>query len=140
MPCIEVGVFSLVQDKFCEARLKAIKNCMIKNLDVYGKEYLSRQTFESNYVEYQEPSVFNGFVTLNIDKIEECISYIAKNTKYLYKVKLMKMLWYVDALSMKQFNKAITGLVYTHQKMGALPVGHSSLVLLDQLNLRFSQK
>ena len=37
---------------------------------------------------------------------------------------------------MKQYNKAITGLVYTHQKMGALPVGHSSLVLLDQLNVQ----
>lgn len=135
-PFVAIELLDKHHDKFCEARLKAIKNCMIKNLDVYGKEYLSRQTFESNYVEYQEPSVFNGFVTLNIDKIEECISYIAKNTKYLYKVKLMKMLWYVDALSMKQFNKAITGLVYTHQKMGALPVGHSSLVLLDRLNVQ----
>ena len=34
----------------------------------------------------------------------------------------MKLLWYIDNLYYNQYGKAMTGLVYTHQKMGALPI------------------
>ena len=59
-----------------------------------------------------------------IDKLEAAISYIAEKVSNLFKVKLMKMLWYADALSYKENGVAITGLVYRHNEMGALPIGH----------------
>lgn len=55
-----------------------IKVKIIEKLDSYGKEFLTRQTFESEYANFEELSDSNGFAMLNIDKIEAMISYIAE--------------------------------------------------------------
>ena len=60
----------------------------------------------------------NGFTVLNIDKIEAMISYIAEKVSNLFKVKLMKMLWYSDVLSFIGDGFAMTGMVYRHEPMG----------------------
>lgn len=122
-------------DKFSGLKSLEVREKISEKLDSYGKEYLSRQDFESEYVCFEEPSDSNGFATLNIDKIEAAISYIAKNVSNLFKVKLMKMLWYVDALSYKRREFAMTGLVYRHNDLGALPIGHYSLMNLKNLNV-----
>ncbi len=87
-------------------------------------------------MDFDTPSDSNGYVTLCIDKLEAVISYIAERTNYLFKVKLMKMLWYVDALACKMFGQAITGLVYCHKDLGALPIGHNSIMNLAMLNIQ----
>ncbi|MCC2254017.1 SocA family protein [Ruminococcus sp. CLA-AA-H200] len=46
------------------------------------------------------------------------------------------MLWYVDAFSYKMSGCAVTGMVYRHNDMGALPVGHYSLMNLENLDVR----
>ena len=46
------------------------------------------------------------------------------------------MLWYVDSLSYKRNGYAMTGMVYRHNTMGALPVGHYSLMNLENLNIQ----
>ena len=58
---------------------------------------------------------------------------MAEKIDALYKVKLMKLLWYIDALSFKFRGCAITGLVYTHQKMGALPIGPYKVMNLENV-------
>ena len=121
--------------KFSGAKRVEVRKNIIEKLDSYGKEYLTRQAFEGEYVNYEEPSDSNGFTTLDIDKIEAVISYIAENVSNLFKVKLMKMLWYVDAFSYKLNGCAMTGMVYRHNTMGALPVGHYSLMNLENLNV-----
>lgn len=73
---------------------------------------------------------------LNIDKIEAIISYIAEKVNHLFKVKLMKMLWYTDVLSFIENGCSMTGMVYRHENMGALPVGHYSLMNLENLNIQ----
>ena len=123
-------------DKFTGLKLLEVRTKIIERLDSYGKEYLTRQAFEGEYASFGEPSESNGFTMLNIDKIEAVISYIAKHVPNLFKVKLMKMLWYVDALSYKNNGVAITGMVYRHNDMGALPVGHYSLMNLERLNVQ----
>lgn len=60
--------------------------------------------------------------------IKDLIYYISKKCNNLYKVKLMKLLWYIDNLYYNQYGKAMTGLVYTHQKMGALPIGNEEIM------------
>ena len=121
--------------KFSAQKRAEIKAKIIEKLDSYGKEYLTRQAFEGEYADFGEPSDANGFTLLNIDKIEAVISYIAENVSNLFKVKLMKMLWYVDSLSCKRKGYAMTGMVYRHNTMGALPVGHYSLMNLEKLNV-----
>ena len=135
-PLIALEFLKKNADKFSGLKRTEIRSRIVEKLDSYGKEYLTRQTFEGEYVNFEEPSDFNGFTVLNIDKIEAVISYIAENVSNLFKVKLMKMLWYVDAFSYKMNGCAVTGMVYRHNDMGALPVGHYSLMNLENLDVR----
>ena len=135
-PLIALEFLKKNADKFSGLKRTEIRSRIVEKLDSYGKEYLTRQTFEGEYVNFEEPSDFNGFTVLNIDKIEAVISYIAENVSNLFKVKLMKMLWYVDAFSYKMSGCAVTGMVYRHNDMGALPVGHYSLMNLENLDVR----
>lgn len=123
-------------EKFNAQKRQEIQNKVIEKLDSYGKEYLSRQALEGEYAHFAEPCDGNGFTILNIDKIEAIVSYIAEQVSNLYKVKLMKMLWYADVLSFAQNGCAMTGLVYRHEQMGALPIGHYCLMNLEKLNVR----
>ncbi|MEE0692181.1 MAG: Panacea domain-containing protein [Lachnospiraceae bacterium] len=70
-----------------------------------------------------------------MDKVVDVIRYFAssKNVTNLYKVKLMKLMWYADALAYKKRGFAITGLVYQALPMGAVPVGHSSIIDLKDV-------
>lgn len=123
-------------DKFTITKRTEIRAKIIEKLGSYGKEFLTRQAFEGEYANFEEPSDSNGLTMLDIDKIEAMISYIAEETSNLYKVKLMKMLWYSDVLSFIENGNAITGMVYRHEAMGALPVGHYSLMNLENLNVQ----
>ena len=123
-------------DKFTTQKRNEVKDKIIEKMDSYGKEYLTRQTLEGEYAGFEDPSDSNGFTSLNIDKLEAAIYYIAERVSNLFKVKLMKMLWYADALSFKENGYAITGLVYRHNEMGALPIGHHSLMNLEKLNVQ----
>ncbi len=122
-------------DKFPSLKRLEVRSKIVEKLDSYGKEYLTRQAFEGEYASFEEPSDSNGFVLLDIDKLEAAISYIAERVSNLFKVKLMKMLWYADTLSYKENGFAITGLVYRHNELGALPIGHYSLMNLENLNI-----
>lgn len=123
------------KSKFNFDKYKAIKNSLETNLDNYGKEFLSRKILEGCYVRYSEPSDYNGNKILSIDVLESVISYFAKRIPNLYKVKLMKMLWYADALSFKLKGYSMTGLVYEHNDMGALPIGHRGILALKNVNV-----
>lgn len=123
-------------DKFPLMKRLEIRKKIVEKLDSYGKEFLTRQTFEGEYANFEEPSDSNGFTMLNIDKIEVMISYIAEKVSNLFKVKLMKMLWYSDVLSFIENGCSMTGMVYRHEPMGALPVGHYSLMNLENLNVQ----
>lgn len=123
-------------DKFSVTKRLNIRAKIVEKLDSYGKEYLTRQTFEGEYANFEEPSDANGFTLLNIDKIEAIISYIAEKVNNLFKVKLMKMLWYSDVLSFIESGCSMTGMVYRHEPMGALPIGHYSLMNLENINVK----
>ena len=45
----------------------------------------------------------------------------------------MKFMWYADALAYKRRGAAITGLVYQELPMGAVPVGHNSIIDLKNV-------
>jgi uncharacterized phage-associated protein len=52
----------------------------------------------------------------------------------LYRVKLMKMLWYADSLSYKRYGHAISGMVYRALPMGAVPLAYESIVDLSAIH------
>ncbi len=79
--------------------------------------------------------MFHGNTELCLDKVVDVIRYFASSVKItsLYKVKLMKLMWYADALSYKNRGFALTGLVYRALPMGAVPVGHNSIIDLKDV-------
>lgn len=91
-----------------------------------------RKSIQAQYVKYQDDADSNGNRNLDFDKIVDTIRYFANsnNVNNLYKVKLMKLLWYADFLSFKRYGHSITGLVYTIMPMGAVPIGHKSIIEL----------
>ena len=123
-------------NKFTASKYSEIRAKIVEKLDSYGKEFLSRQAFEGEYANFDEKSDSNGYTMLNIDKIEAMVSYFAERVNNLYKVRLMKMLWYSDVLSFIENKFSITGLVYRHEAMGALPIGHYSLMNLENINVQ----
>lgn len=91
-----------------------------------------RRAIEARYARFQGGQMLQGNTDLSLDKVVDVIRYFASATEVtsLYKVKLMKLMWYSDQLSYKKRGRAITGLVYQALQMGAVPVGHGSIINL----------
>lgn len=133
-PFIALQYLEKYGEKFSYGRKIEIKQNIMRQLDIYGKEFSTRQSLKCDYAIYDYPSEQNGFTLLNIDKVESVISYYAEKISDMYKRKMMQMLWYADVIAYKQYNRAITGLVYMENNMGAVPVGQEHIVALDRVN------
>lgn len=92
-----------------------------------------RKSIEASYAGLQENALYNGNTKLSLDKVVDVIRYFAssKDVTNLYKVKLMKLMWYADALSYKKRCFAITGLIYRALPMGAVPIAHEFIIDLE---------
>lgn len=132
-PLIALEFLDKHKEKFSSVKYSQTRDEIIRRLNAYGKEYLDRQALIGEYALYFEKSDLNGYTELNIDKLESTISYVAGKVENLFKVKLMKMLWYIDALAFKKSNRTVTGLVYENDKTGALPVGHNKIMGLENV-------
>lgn len=97
-----------------------------------------RRAILARYAGYDGDAALHGNTELSLDKVVDMIRYFAaaKTVKSLYKVKLMKLMWYADALSFKKRGTAITGLVYQALPMGAVPVGHNAIISLKGVPCR----
>lgn len=122
------------RDSFESHRFQQIRIKIVDEINNNSQAVIKRECLKKYYVTYSEPCIENGYTLLNIDKIEAVVNYFSEKFENLYKVLLMKLLWYSDVLSCKLYGTAITGLVYKHMPMGALPIGHSSLVELSGIN------
>ncbi len=89
-----------------------------------------RKAIRAKYARFCEKPSCSGNVKLSLNAVVDVIRYFSNAVQVtdLYKVKLMKLLWYSDALSYKRRGHAITGLVYQALPMGAVPIGHDSII------------
>ena len=132
-------------NKFVEKVKEAYKNGDI-NEKTYGKIVseelninISKEEVQDNIRKYlkfvlsRKPDIYNGYKDLDIEKIENIISYIASKVKNLTITSLNKYLWYIDMLSFNQRSIAITGLTYQNQKFGPTIVDkkYDEISLLD---------
>ena len=92
--------------------------------------YFARQKIEARQIRYQGNVEATGGVAINIDKVRNMMLFFAAKCKNLFKVKLMKLLWFSDALYFQRYNVSMSGLVYQHMPRGALPVAHWDLMEL----------
>ena len=106
--------------------------------ELYEKDqdlYL-RRAVESKYMLMHDQPLRNGNAPIDLEKLAEVMQYFSdsREVSCLYKVKLMKLLWYSDVLAWQQRGRAITGLVYQAQPMGAVPICHDLIIYLAGIN------
>lgn len=131
-PTWAYGLLKSSQSKFEIDRFNTLCKIFKENVVSNGNESLSRKILENVYINYDVPSEFNGYSLLDIDKTESIISFFA-SINNLSKSKLMNLLWFADALSYKINGKTMTGLVYSRETTGFLPVGHNEIMYLDNV-------
>ena len=132
-------------DKFIEKVKEAYEKNNI-NEKTYRKivsegqeENISKKRVQENIRRYlkevlnRKPDIYNGYKSLDLEKVENIISYIASKVKNLTITSLNKYLWYIDMLSFNKRAVAITGLTYQNQKFGPTIVykKYDELSLLD---------
>lgn len=133
------------KEKFSDEKYSTIKNNIIKRVQEISSAYLVKEQILAQYVAYGELSEYNGMKLLDIEKVSNVIGYFSNLIPELYKVKLMKLLWYADAVFFRRYNKAMTGLVYTHMTYGALPIGYNEIIrlpsvkVIEKNSMEFSQ-
>lgn len=126
---------SLMQhkDDFSAKRFQELKRNIQSELKKTGSSFFVKQEILSQYAAYDEPCNENGFQLLDIDKLGDMMSYFANRVRNLYKVRLMKLLWFSDALAFSRRGKAISGLVYQHAQYGALPLAAQRIIYLPSI-------
>ena len=128
---------SLLRDAKSKLSADSYKNYLQIATSLYEKEkdsYL-RKAIEADYVKYQDNDTVHGNMELSLDKVVDVIRYFSSSVEVtsLYKVKLMRLMWYADALAYKMRGSAITGLVYQALPAGPVPVGHNSIIDLKDV-------
>ena len=132
-------------DKFIEKVKEAYENNNItektykKIVSEEQEENISKKRVQENIRRYlkevlnRKPDIYNGYKSLDLEKVENIISYIASKVKNLTITSLNKYLWYIDMLSFNKRAVAITGLTYQNQKFGPTIVykKYDELSLLD---------
>lgn len=121
--------------RFSIEKYNKIRKNITDKVEQFGQLYMKKQEINSLYVVYQEESDFNGYKLLDIEKLANVIGYFAYYVNNLYKVKLMKLLWYTDALYYKRHGRAMTGLVYKHMPFGALPIAYDEIIYLPTVKV-----
>lgn len=130
LECLEKHKERFSPDKYIKVR-KSIK----EKVEEFGKLYLKKQEIESLYVNFEDKTDYNGYNILDIEKLSNVIGYFAQFAHHLYKVKLMKLLWYTDAIFFGRHGMSMTGLVYKHMPLGALPIGYDELIHLPTVKV-----
>lgn len=123
------------QNKFSPDRIDSIKKYIIKYISSHTEENSYVSVFKQYYKKYNKPVAENGYTAINEMKITAIVWYLASKIDNLYKIKLAKLLWYIDMLYFKLHGKSITGLIYRHKPMGALPIGDISLLMLNNITV-----
>ena len=123
------------KDRFTDKRYSEIRSNVKKKLDLSSHMYLKMQEIKSLYTKFEESSDYNGFKDLDVEKLATVMSYYANQVNHLYKVKMMKLLWYTDAIYYRRHGQSMTGLVYEHMAFGALPIGFNEILSVPTIRV-----
>ena len=111
--------FNKVKEAFAAHRISQKTFSKIEN--IINEQYDYDNNYElKKYIESElktSPNIFNGFKVLDLEKLQNLISYIASKTK-LYLTSLNKYLWFIDMISYNKRAVPITGLTYVHEQYG----------------------
>ena len=134
-PMLALEYIDKHKDRFTIEKYKKIRKNIANKVEELGSLYLKKQEINSLYVNFEEKSEFNGYKTLDIEKLANVIGYFSQFAENLYKVKLMKLLWYADAIFYGRYGSSMTGLVYKHMPLGALPIAYDEIIYLPTVKV-----
>lgn len=120
---------------FDSERYEQIKEGIKEKINDKGLLYTVKQQIKNLYANFDEKTDFNGYKVLDIEKVDKVLSFFANYIKPLYKVKTMKLLWFTDVLHYKRFGYAMTGLVYLHLPLGAVPIAFNEILSLPSIKV-----
>lgn len=123
------------KEKFDQERYEELREVITSLVKTKSVKYLNKEVIESLYIDFKEESENNGYKLLDLEKIENMIAFFAQNSSRLYKVKLMKFLWYADALFCKKYGRGMSGMVYRHLPLGAVPKAHEELLRYSESSI-----
>ncbi|OLN32462.1 type II TA system antitoxin MqsA family protein [Desulfosporosinus metallidurans] len=134
-PMFALGCLERHKERFNPEKYAKIRKSIKERVVELGNLYLKRQEIESLYVNFEEETDYNGYKVLDIEKLSNVIGYFAQFMDHLYKVKLMKLLWYTDTIFFGRYGKSMTGLVYKHKPLGALPIAYDEIIHLPTVKV-----
>lgn len=135
-PSYSLNMLEKNKGKYSKDRYEAIKSKIKDVIKKNGNEYLKNEEIRNAYIDFDYETELNGFKLLSIDKVNSVIGYFSNYINPLYKVKLMKLLWYADSLFYKLYDKSMTGLVYRHLPLGAVPVAYTQILELPSIEVK----
>lgn len=92
-----------------------------------------RESLESLFC--RTVDIYSGFRRFDIERFQSVVLYFCKAYSGVFKVKLLKSLWYADFLNYKENATSITGARYLHWQLGPVPENYE-LLLGDMIRLR----
>ncbi len=117
-----------------EKYVRLRKNIAVRVAEI-GNSHLLVQEIRSLYVDFSEEDEQNGYKLLDLEKVANVMGHFSGVIENLYKIKLMKLLWYSDALFYGRQGRSMTGLVYKHMPLGALPIGYNEIICLPTVKI-----
>ena len=90
----------------------------------------------ARYARFLHNPDVNGHRKLSLEVVSDMIRYYANSNHVigLYFAKLMKLLWYGDALSYKRRGFSISGMAYRALPLGTVPVAYESIIDLSTIH------
>lgn len=127
-----IELLKVAKEKFSLSSYQKYYETALHLFENQQNEYL-RKVIQAKYLKYEGLDECTGGKILDLDKVIDVIRYFSNSckVKYLYTVKLMKMLWYSDALMYKENGVSMTGLVYEALPMGAVPIEYRHIIDLS---------
>jgi len=116
------------KERFSDQRFNEISTFLIGSIKRDQANYLKKEAIKAMYIEYGEPSDFNGMKILDLNTVEQVLRFFTQFSSDLYKTKLLKLLWYADFYNYKNYGVSVSGLVYMHRQYGAIPLGHNTIL------------
>lgn len=117
----ENNFFDKVQEAYDANRISQKTFSKIASIAKININMQNNNNYElKSYIENElklPPNIYNGFKVLDIDKLQNLISYIASKVT-LYLTSLNKYLWFIDMISYNKRAVSITGLTYMHEQYG----------------------
>ncbi len=134
-PSYAIELLDKHRSLFSDEKYHGIRQLLKLKVKEKGNLPLKIQEIKNSYIEFEDESELNGYKKLDLEKLSKILGYFAQFLDPLYKVKMMKLLWYSDALHFKKYGTSMTGLVYRHLPMGSVPIGYNEILSLPSIRV-----